>query len=551
MRRLLGLLGLLLVAATWFTWLRPATLGGDVSYVMVDGSSMEPTYEDGDLVLARQENRYDEGDIITFRVGGRFDDPARVIHRIIGTTGDGAFVTQGDNRDHIDPWHPTPDDIIGRAWLHIPFMGKAAGVVARPETLAALAGSAALVGGTRRRRRRRAMPTPDPRPAMTRVQRVTPSPEPATVRGPIPRTFGFTEPRWAFIGLVASALVLVPTLALTWSALRAPDSIERTQTTGSVDHAIGIDYRFTGAPSAVYPDGEVAGFRDADGAIEPDGPLYIRLLDTFEATIGFRATAIGTNRLTASATIDVDVETPGGWDETLDSIALDDIDRTASETVTLDLREIASKVREVADLTGVGGDSYTLTITPRLTVAASNDSDSVDEELDAPLTVSVDGNLATVEASEAAQTRTLTETVRVRADFDVGPFALRTQMARAVLSGLALVLVAGVAWFASVLFGGVGLGEPDRIAARYRTQIVDVATAAAPPGPVVMVGGIDELSRIAKLEQTVILHEETGDGAHRYRVFLGSVTYEYEAAPEHAGAAIDEVAEDAAEDGGG
>ena len=64
-----------------------------------------------------------------------------------------------------------------------------------------------------------------------------------------------------------------------------------------------------------------------------------------------------------------------------------------------------------------------------------------------------------------------------------------------------------------------------------------MAEATAPPGPVVMVGGIDELVRIAKVEQSVILHEDLGEGAHRYRVFLGTVTYEYETAPEHAGAA--------------
>jgi hypothetical protein len=63
------------------------------------------------------------------------------------------------------------------------------------------------------------------------------------------------------------------------------------------------------------------------------------------------------------------------------------------------------------------------------------------------------------------------------------------------------------------------------------------------------VGGIDELARIAKVEQSVILHEDLGDGAHRYRVFLGSVTYEYETAPEHAGAASEVLATDT-DDGG-
>jgi hypothetical protein len=48
----------------------------------------------------------------------------------------------------------------------------------------------------------------------------------------------------------------------------------------------------------------------------------------------------------------------------------------------------------------------------------------------------------------------------------------------------------------------------------------------------------------------VILHEDLGDGAHRYRVFLGAVTYEYESAPEHAGAALEEITTDADESGG-
>ena len=125
-----------------------------------------------------------------------------------------------------------------------------------------------------------------------------------------------------------------------------------------------------------------------------------------------------------------------------------------------------------------------------------------------------------------------------------------TQAARGLLGGLTLVLVAGIVWFASVLFGGVGLGEPERIAARYRSQIIDVEEASAPPGPVVMVSAIDELARIAKVEQTVILHEDLGDGAHRYRVFLGTVTYEYETAPEHGGGVTDETAAGVDETGG-
>ena len=44
--------------------------------------------------------------------------------------------------------------------------------------------------------------------------------------------------------------------------------------------------------------------------------------------------------------------------------------------------------------------------------------------------------------------------------------------------------------------------------------------------------------------------EDLGDGAHRYRVFLGTVTYEYETAPEHGGGVNDETAAGVDETGG-
>ena len=375
--------------------------------------------------------------------------------------------------------------------------------------------------------------TTTPAPAASRIQRLT-------------------QPRWAFFGLIAAALVAVPVLGLTWSALRAPDSTQRIERMGAIDYGIGLDYRFTATKSSVYPDGVVEATRNPAGALSPSGPLYTRLLTRLDATLAFRAEETGADRLASTYSVDVDVQTPGGWTATLETIEPERFSGDASETVAIDLRAVARRVADVAELTGVGGDSFTITVTPTLDVAGGNDATTVDERLSAPIVVEVEGELMTVNALDASDSQELTRTVTQRAEYAIGPYELRTQTARAVLSGLALVLVAGIVWFASVLFGGVGLGEPARIAARYRSQIVDVASATAPPGPVVMVGGIDELARIAKVEQSVILHEDLGHGAHRYRVFLGSVTYEYESAPEHAGAATadDDSVTDAEEAGG-
>lgn len=529
-----------LFVAGWFIWLRPATLGGDVSYVIVDGRSMEPTYQDGDLVLVRRAAGYEVGDVIAFRAGGRFDDPTRIIHRIVGGTPDG-FTTQGDGRDRTDPWSPTSDDIIGKAQLHIPMAGDIAGAIARPEFFAAAGGAAVVLGGTRRRRRRRPQHTStdpaEPEATMDEIvtTRATSAPAPAS------RWARMTQPRWAFVGLVVALLLAAPTLAMTWSALRAPDTTSVIEPIGVVEAAIGLDYRFTGVPSPVYPDGVVIAQRSPAGALVPSDPLYSRLLDRLELTVGFRAEHEGAEQLRATARYDVLVETPGGWSTTLEGVEPSAFTGSTSDTISLDLDAIAAQVAAVADLTGVGGSTHTITVTPALEVRVTAEGEVVDERLAAPMTFTVDGNLIEADATEAARTRQLTRTVTDRATYAIGPWDVSAQTARAGLSGLALVLVAGIAWFASVLFGGIGLGEPARIAARYRSQIVDVAAATAPPGPVVMVGGIDELARIAKVEQSVILHEDLGDGAHRYRVFLGSVTYEYETAPEHAGAATEPV----------
>jgi signal peptidase I len=103
-------LAVLLVAA-------PTSLGGPASYVIVDGSSMEPTYDDGDLVVAFERQTYRPGDVIVYEAP--IDVTFNVIHRIVEPTA-GGYVTQGDNRDEPDGWIAPHDTIHGAARLHIP-----------------------------------------------------------------------------------------------------------------------------------------------------------------------------------------------------------------------------------------------------------------------------------------------------------------------------------------------------------------------------------------------------------------------------------------------
>lgn len=110
-----------LVCLFWVQYVRPQSLGGNASYVLVSGRSMLPRYHTGDLVLVERRGSYHVGDVIAYRVPK--GDPmagAQVIHRIIGGDAKHGFVVKGDNRTAPDVWRPKPADIVGAKALRIP-----------------------------------------------------------------------------------------------------------------------------------------------------------------------------------------------------------------------------------------------------------------------------------------------------------------------------------------------------------------------------------------------------------------------------------------------
>lgn len=133
-RRLLGLassaawlVGSLIVG--WLLW--PSSLGGCTTLTIVSGESMEPTYHTGDLVVSRCGD-VTVGDVVVYTppdVGG-----ARIIHRIVDGDGADGWILQGDNNDFLDPWEPTDENILGRAVLHLPQVGKFASILLSPLT---------------------------------------------------------------------------------------------------------------------------------------------------------------------------------------------------------------------------------------------------------------------------------------------------------------------------------------------------------------------------------------------------------------------------------
>jgi signal peptidase I len=106
---------LLALAGAWWTLLAPTSLGGPTGFIVVDGSSMEPRYMTGDLVITRTADAYAPGDIIAFHYGG-----GRVIHQIVGGSARQGWTTQGINKPAPDAWTIPDRDVIGKQWVDVP-----------------------------------------------------------------------------------------------------------------------------------------------------------------------------------------------------------------------------------------------------------------------------------------------------------------------------------------------------------------------------------------------------------------------------------------------
>lgn len=139
MARRVGLRFTVLAAVAWILLLRPPVLGGDATYVIVAGTSMQPALHTGDLAIVRRGHSYRPGDVIAYRAGG-----ATIIHRIVGGGPADGFVTRGDNRRYVDLWRPRPDDIAGSVWLELPKAGFLLNAAQRPAGLAVLGALFAL-----------------------------------------------------------------------------------------------------------------------------------------------------------------------------------------------------------------------------------------------------------------------------------------------------------------------------------------------------------------------------------------------------------------------
>jgi hypothetical protein len=138
------LLPLALVAAAWWL-LAPPLLGGTTTYVVTTDQVSTPDLAPGGLLLVRDRGTHDSGAVVAHRNG---PEGTVGLGRIVAARGD-RFVVHRDYSPLGAGYRPTEEEILGTAWLYVPYV---AGVAASPVTyvtvgFAVVVAAVLLLGG--------------------------------------------------------------------------------------------------------------------------------------------------------------------------------------------------------------------------------------------------------------------------------------------------------------------------------------------------------------------------------------------------------------------
>lgn len=138
-RHLADFLVTIVLIALWWATLAPHTIGGPLTYAVVSGTSMEPDFFSGDLIVARVQPDYEIGDSVIYEIYGGY-----IVHEIISESTEG-FRTQGVNNETADSWLVPRENVLGEFIVSFPGLGKSL-VFFRTHPLALGALVAAIAG---------------------------------------------------------------------------------------------------------------------------------------------------------------------------------------------------------------------------------------------------------------------------------------------------------------------------------------------------------------------------------------------------------------------
>jgi signal peptidase I len=336
-----SLAALVVLLGLWF-FLAPPQLGGSSSYVITYGTSMEPAYHAGDLVVVRNASSYHVGEIVAYhnaQLGGHV-----VMHRIIGYA-NGRYTFKGDNNNFVDSYHPTQSDLVGREWVHLPAAGKVLGAVHGPR-LFLIAGALALllIGGATFAKAERRRPRGAANASIS-----------APSLGALP---------------IAALVALVLFGGLAALAYKRPTTAVATQS-GLYTQSGAFTY------DASAPDGKPV---YGAATVKTGQPIFLRLVKKANFHFAYSFESKASNSVAGTAGLDAILSAPDGWKRTLQlSPARAFRGDRVVVSGSLDFRRLQSLLDKIGTLSNVAAGTYTLTLQPHVSVRGAVNGSPVDD----------------------------------------------------------------------------------------------------------------------------------------------------------------------------
>jgi signal peptidase I len=481
-------------AASMATWLLTAAVGsfvalvatGQLSIVETHGTSMRPTYTQGDLVLVRRDTSYSAGQIVAYRL------PARhvvVLHRIIAKDPAG-YVFKGDNNTSLDSAHPKPTQLVGRAIVHIPQGGVWLHrlVAPLPVSLVVLlvcAGASRAQYRTRSSRRRRRMS----RAARPRHQVGSLVLSPAM--------------RGAAVGAAVMAVLSAALGVLAWSG---PVEETRSQQVAS-GRAVTFSYSAQVPHSAAY---------DGTSVAAPD-PVFRKLANDVAVLVSYDGDP-------GSLAVAAELSTPAGWHSTVVLAPTTRFStRRYQSKVKLDLTALTARGHAAASASGMPETDISVSIRATVRTAAGATFAAALALRLTPLQLALAGTPADLHVTDNVTTSRATTAPRM---ISLQRWQLAAGTGRRI-SALMVALAIGV-----VAIGGfIARRQPRDEASRIRRRYAPLLSRVLPidehdAGLMVDVPEFATMAKLAERNGSLILYWSRGN-VETYLVRDEGTTYRF------------------------
>ena len=477
----------------------PLKIGGQASYVLVNGVSMEPNFHGGDLAIVKAASDYGVGDIVTYR------DPEMevyVIHRIIGVQ-QGRYVIKGDNNSWIDSFHPTRDEILGKLWIHLPKVGLIVNWMRLPINMALIAG---ILGGV-------VMAGSNTQPNQHGKKKNKQS-EGASA--------GWLEMALYTLGFLTLVFLALSIYFFTRPATRTADDIEYEQT--------GVYYYSATSPVGIF-DTEI---------IHSGDPIFTKL--TCSIIIGFSYNITGpVQEIAGTQQLIAQIKDGGsGWGRTIPLTAATTFNGTSySTTAPVDLCQFQSLVKTVGQETGFQPNAYSLVITSKIAVAAKAGGQNVYDSFDSNLVFQFDNvHFYLVKSGENDPLQSSKGGVVTNPNLEANTvgflgFEFNVPDMRLIGAGGLVLSLLGLLILGWYIFNVTKRSQETLIRIKYGSMIMNVYERDFENIPALIeVTTIEDLAKLAERQNSMILHMNR-DFLHYYFVQSDGATYRFVSSENH------------------